>query len=114
MNKFVQSLTLIAMLIVSTVLLSNSSCEEEVILQNKENAQAEKAKKEIFNEVMSCQGRMVLDNSLDHNATVYIVKYDNCEYLVGTSSTKHSQGGTSIDIKHSASCRNPIHKTYEY
>lgn len=114
MRKFISVSVIVLTLVMMTVLLSsNSSCEDEVILQNKENAQAEKAKKEIFNEVMSCKGRMVLDNALDHNLTIYVVKYDDCEYLVGSSSTKHSQGGTSVTIEHSASCRNPIHKNYE-
>lgn len=114
MRKFIHASVMILVLVMATVLLSsNSSCEDEVRLKNAENAQAEKAKNEIYNEVMFCKGRMVLSNSIDHNVTLYVVKYDDCEYLVCTSYTKDSRGGTSVTIEHSASCRNEIHKNYE-
>ena len=35
---------------------------------------------------------------------------DGCTYYVGYASTNFADGGISIDIEHSASCTNPIHK----
>ena len=92
-----------------TMLMSASSCEEEVKLKQQEDKQVEKIKKEILNETIFCKGRIVLNNSLDHRLNVYVIKYDNCEYLVCSSNTNDSRGGTSVTIEHSASCKNPIH-----
>lgn len=35
---------------------------------------------------------------------------DGCTYYVGYASTNYADGGVSVDIEHSASCTNPIHK----
>lgn len=40
---------------------------------------------------------------------VYTFEEDGCKYIIVTSTTNDFRGGTSIDLKHAASCTNPIH-----
>jgi hypothetical protein len=71
--------------------------------QTKEEA----VKTPILNEIQTTPEHYYTENF--NYVKVYAFEEDGCKYIVATSTTHDFRGGTSIDLKHAASCTNPIH-----
>ena len=70
-------------------------------------AKEKTVKTPILNEVQTTPDHIY--NESYNYVKVYTFEEDGCKYIIATSTTHDFRGGPSVDLKHAASCTNPIH-----